>query len=123
MNPDDVNEALTTTSEALATLAPAIRRQVEMAQQQITHASAAVQACHVQGGAEARAHLQQSVVQQVAAVDGCEETHQTAIEAEAEACEGQGDNPNCLCDEARIALTDQTALCASVTETYEAVYC
>ena len=39
------------------------------------------------------------------------------------ACAGQGDDPNCLCNEARTAITDQTLLCAAVTDTYEAIWC
>ena len=37
--------------------------------------------------------------------------------------EGQGEHPNCLCNEARTAITDQTVLCEAVTETYETAYC
>jgi len=70
-----------------------------------------------------RARLEQAVATAVVAKDNCEGTLADAIEAEHEACAGQGENPNCLCDEARTAITDQTALCAAVTDTYEAVFC
>jgi len=70
-----------------------------------------------------RARLEQAVATAVVAKDNCEGTLADAIEAEHEACAGQGENPNCLCNEARTAITDQTALCVAVTDTYEAVFC
>jgi len=123
MTPDDVNEALGTASTALQTMFPAFAAEHDLAQQELRHALGAFQACdHMHGGAEG-ARLQQATETAATNKDACEETLQSAVEAEVEACAGQGENPNCLCNEARTAITDQTALCAAVTDTYEAIWC
>jgi len=123
MTPADVNAAIGTASTALQTMLPLFEQQHVLAQQEIGHALAAVQACHDEHGGEVSARLEQAVTRAGVAKDDCDEGLDNAVEAEHEACAGQGENPNCLCDEARTAITDQTALCVAVTETYEAVYC
>jgi len=123
MTPADVNAAIGTANTALQTMFPLFQEQHALAQREIGHAMAAVQACHDEHGGDVRARLEQAVATAVVAKDNCEGTLADAIEAEHEACAGQGENPNCLCDEARTAITDQTALCAAVTDTYEAIFC
>lgn len=120
MSNDEVNDALEQANGALAALSPVIREQVETAQQQIMHASSAVQACHAQAGVNARAHVLEQVEQHAAALETCQEELAAAAAEEEEACTRAED---CLCDEARVRHTDKVALCAAMTETYEAVYC
>jgi len=123
MTPVDVNAAIGTANTALQTMLPMLTEQNDLAQREIGHAFAAIHACHTQHGGDVRDRLQQAVTRVFGAKRECEDSLEEAIEAEHDACEGQGENPNCLCNEARTAITDQTALCVAQTETYEAVFC
>jgi len=122
MTPAEVNAAIGTANTALHTMLPMIEQQHALAQQEIENALAAVQGCHDEHG-EVRARIEQGVAGAHHAFEVCEGSLSDAIAGEHETCEGQDDDPNCLCDEARVAVTDQTALCASMMETFEAVYC
>jgi len=123
MTPDQVNDAIGTANAALQSMLPLLEQQHNLAEQEIQHALGAVQACHSEHGGEVRARMEQAVARELEAKEQCDEALLSAIDAEKDACEGQGADPNCLCNEARTAITDQTVLCAAVTETYEAVYC
>lgn len=117
---DEVQDALANAAEALSTLSPAIRQQVENAQQQINHATAAVQACHDDGGIQLRARLEAHMNQRSAELEQCQ-SDMAAAQAEAdEACNRAED---CLCDEARERLSGQEQLCGAKTETYEEAWC
>jgi len=120
MDPDQVNAALGTANTALQAMLPMFAEQNDIAQREIEHGVAAVQACHTEHGGEVGSRL---AAADFAAKEQCEESLSHVIEAEHDACEGQGEHPNCLCDEARTAITQQTTLCAAVTNTYEAVFC
>merc|ERR1719386_410527 len=120
MTADEVNEALDAASNALAELSPAIRQQIENAQQQINDAASAVQVCHAQEQAELRSSLRESAGQRAAAVESCHSALDQLRTDETRQC---GIAEDCLCDEARVRTTDQEALCASMTETYEAAFC
>jgi hypothetical protein len=120
MTGDEVQEALDAAAEAIAGLEPAIRQQIENAQQQINDATAAVRACHSEDSTNRRSTLADHVAQRAAAVEQCQ-SHLDDLRAdEARQCAIAED---CLCDEARVRTQDQEALCQSVTETYEATYC
>jgi hypothetical protein len=60
------------------------------------------------------------VAARAAAVEECQSNLEQLQTAEAQQCAISED---CLCDEARVRTQDQVALCASVTETYEAAFC
>jgi hypothetical protein len=107
-------------AEAIAGLEPAIRQQIQTAQQQINDASAAVSACHSEEHTNARTTLADRVAHRATAVEECNTSLEQLRAAEAEQC---GIAEDCLCDEARVRTQDQEALCQSVTETYEATWC
>ena len=123
MTPDEVNEAIGTANQALNTMLPTFAQQHSLAQQELQHALAAIQGCHNDHGGAHRTQLDQAVTNRLAAKEQCHESLNTAIDAEKDACEGQGDDPNCLCNEARTAIVDQIALCDAVDDTYDAVFC
>jgi len=123
MTPEDVNEAIGTANTALQTMLPMFEQQHNIAQQEIRHALSAVDACHHRHGGHRRTSSEQAVATDLASKNACDEALAAAVTAEEEACAGQGGDPNCLCNEARVAITDQTILCAAVTETYEVAYC
>jgi len=120
---DDVNTALGETSTALHTMLPMFAAQHAAAQQEINHALGAIEACQGQNGGEVGARLVLAATRALAEKEQCEESLQQAVHAEVEACEGQADDPNCLCTEARTAITQQGELCAAKIETYEVTFC
>jgi len=123
MTPEDVNAAIGTANTALQTMLPMFEQQHNIAQQEIRDAVSAVYACHHRHGGGVRTSSEQAVARDLTSKNACNEALAVAVSAEEEACAGQGDDPNCLCNEARVAITDQTALCDAVTETYEVAYC
>jgi len=123
MTPAEVTAALGTAETALQAMLPMFEEQHDLAHREIQHSFGALQACHNEHGGEVRARLEHAVASEFAATEQCEQALSDAVNAEHEACEGQGDDPNCLCNEAREAITHQTALCVAVTQTYEAVFC
>merc|ERR1719183_1238811 len=116
MSQDAVTDSLDAAIAALTELRRFTLQQIATAQQQITDASGGFQTCTT---AEATG-LQQSVNQRASAVESCQNTLDQLRTAETQQCNTAED---CLCDEARVRTTDQEALCTSVTETYEAVFC
>lgn len=123
MTPEEATEAIRRANSVLETMFPTFSAQHELAQRELEHAVGAIEACHRMHAGEENARLQQAVVRAEAAKNECEQALDEAIANEQEVCAGQADNPNCLCDEAREAATDQTALCVVVEENYEVVYC
>lgn len=123
MTPEEVNEALGTANTILQTMFPTFAAQHELAQQELEHAVGAIEACHSMHGGEESARLQQALGRAEAAKTECEQALDEAVANEQEVCAGQEDDPNCLCDEAREAAIDQTALCVVIEENYEVVYC
>jgi hypothetical protein len=117
---EDVLEVVNAATTAIEGLEPAIRQQLENAQQQINHAAAAVQACHGTAQTQLRTRLSESVAQHAAVVEDCHNTLNQLSDAETQQCNIAED---CLCDEARVRTSDQQALCAAVTETYELAFC
>jgi len=81
MTPADVNAAIGTASTALQTMLPLFEQQHVLAQQEIGHALAAVQACHDEHGGEVSARLEQAVTRAGVAKDDCEEGLDNAVEA------------------------------------------
>jgi len=123
MTPEDVNAAIGTVNSALQTMMPSFAEQHAIAQQEITDALTAVEGCHHQHGGELMTRLEQAITNHRATKEQCDESLDDAIEGEVPACEGQGDHPNCACNEARTAVADQTALCVSMTTMYEMAFC
>jgi len=117
---DEVNDALAAANEALVNLSPTIRSQVELAQNQVNHAGAAVQACHAQDGINLRNQLQEQVNGHAANLATAEaELAEAAAAAESQCAIAE----DCLCDEARERHVGKQALWASMTETYEIAFC
>jgi len=123
MSPDEVNAAIGTASSTLDTMFPIMADEHRLAQQSIDDAVRAVEACHDDHGSERTASLEQAVATRYSELEECDESLGQAMRAEVETCEGQEDDPNCLCTEARTAVVDQRALCTSVSTTYEMAYC
>merc|ERR1719326_2587323 len=117
---EEVNDALAAANEALVNLSPTIRSQVELAQNQVNHAGAAVQACHAQDGINLRNTLQEQVNGHAANLATAEaELAEAAAAAESQCAIAE----DCLCDEARERHVGKQALWASMTETYEIAFC
>lgn len=117
---DEVNDALEAASNALAQLSPAIRQQIENAQEEISDAISAVYVCHSEDQVQLRSSLQDNVQRRTAAFESCQDTLGQLRADETRQC---GIAEDCLCDEARVRTTGQEAVCASMTETYEEAFC
>jgi len=124
MTPEEVTSAVGAANSALETMFPAFADQHRLAQQELADAIRTVEACHDEHGGELRVRLEQTVATQYAAKEECDESLGQAMQAESEACEGQGQaNADCACNEARTVVADNTALCDSRATSYELAFC
>jgi len=126
MSTEEVDLALAEAADALATLSPAIQEQVEILQNAVLHAAAAVESCHVQEGVEQRASLWDAAEQQAGEVATCEAELATAVADEAQICSAASVadvQSECACNEATARREDKEELCAALTTAYEFAYC
>ena len=88
-NPVDVNSALGTANEALATMFPGFVQEHASAQHEIDIQVGEIEACHRSAahGVAARAQSEQRVANRRAASEQCDAVLATAIETEAEECD------------------------------------
>ena len=126
MSTEEVDLALAEAADALATLSPAIQEQVEILQNAVLHAAAAVESCHVQEGVEQRASLWDAAEQQAGEVATCEAELATAVADEAQICSAASVadvQSECACNEATARREDKEELCAAILTAYEFAYC
>ena len=126
MSTDEVNEALAAAAEALATLSPAIQKQVGFLQDTVNHAVAAVEACHGDAGVVQRAGLWEQAEAQAVISATCEAELATAVADEAQICSAVSVadvQSECACNEATARREDKEELCATILTGYEFAYC
>lgn len=113
MSQDEIIDLLNTSGETIAQLSPALRQQVENAQQQIDDAITAFQGCQT-------TELSDDLGWHVAEIESCSNTLEQLGNARGRQCRIALD---CLCDEAKARQTDQRELCFTKRENYEHAFC